>query len=235
MIPDSLGAFLAFLGLVAPGLTLNLMLERRRPRQNGTAFREASTIALASLVFTLIAVGLLALLRAARPSYVPDVSKWISQGSSYAAAHWGIISASILLEVIIACGLAALCGWFVTRNSTASISGVGAWYQILRSDRPPGTRPWIHLRLDDETEFWGYLRHYTPDDSADVREIVLGGTTLAWRPKGQGTRSAIGDKWDSVCINAERIQYMRVIYMSLAGDMLFSRKPEDAPDGRPRA
>jgi hypothetical protein len=234
MIPDSLGAFVAFLGLVAPGLTLDLVLERRRPHRDSTAFREASTIALASLIFTLAATGLLAALRLACPKLVPDAPRWISKGSAYVAGHFGIVSLSIFLEVAIACGLAAAWGWFITRKSTASISNVGAWYQILRDERPPGTRPWVHLHLDDETQFWGYLRHYTTDDSADVREIVLGGKTLAWRLKDDTARSPIGGDWDAVCINADRIQYMRVIYRSLSDGAILGRRTADHPGGEPR-
>jgi Family of unknown function (DUF6338) len=234
MIPDSFGAFAAFLGLVAPGLVLDLVLERRLPRRNGTSFREASTIALASLIFTLISILLLAALRTNHSMVILDAPQWIKGGKNYLADHFSIVILSALLEVLIACSLAALSAWFITRKSTASMSNVGTWYQILRNERPPGTRPWVHLHLDDETDFWGYLRHYTTDDSADVREIVLGGNSLAWRRKNDEARSPIGGSWDSVCINADRIQYMRVIYRSLSDENLLGRKTEEHPHGEPR-
>jgi hypothetical protein len=235
MIPDSLGAFAAFLGLVAPGLILSLVLERRLPRRSATAFREASTIALASLIFTLISVLILAALRTNHSSAILDGPQWIKGGNTYLTSHFTVVATSIFLEVAISCLLAALWGWYITRNSTASMSNVGTWYQILRHERPADTRPWVHLRLDDETDFWGYLRHYTTDDSADVREIVLGGTTLAWRRKDDDARSTIGENWDSVCINADRIQYMRVIYRSNSDARFLGRKSSEYPDGEPRS
>lgn len=183
MIPDTFGALLAFLGLIAPGITFDLLLERRRPRQESTTFREINRVALASLSFTLAAVAFLGLLRLAAPVVVPDVPQWIVQGNRYISDHPDTVFAGIGLDVFLACTLAALAGWFLTRKSAAAISSVGAWYQILRREQPPNTRPWIHVQLEDETEFWGYLRHYTPDDSAQVREIVLGGATLQWRPQ----------------------------------------------------
>jgi|ERR1035438_435144 hypothetical protein len=234
MIPDTLGALLAFLGLVAPGITFYLVLERRRPRQSSTTFREVSLVALASLGLTLAAVSLLALIHGVAPAVVPDVQEWIRQGNRYIADHPGTVFAGIGLDVIVACALGVAAGWLITRKSTASISGAGSWYQILRKEQPPGTRPWIHVRLEDETEFWGYLRHYTPDDSANVREIVLGGTTLSWRRKGDTGRSSIGHSWDAVCLNADRIQYMRVIYKSVSDGTLRGRRTKESPTGEPR-
>jgi hypothetical protein len=235
MIPDTFGGVLAFLALVAPGITFYLVLERRRPHQENTPFREVSQIALASLVFTLASVACLLLLHEVAPAVVPDISMWIRQGNRYTADHPATVFAGISLDVIAACAFGAGSAWFIARRSDASISKVGTWYQVLRQERPPGTRPWLHIRLEDETEFWGYLRHYTPDDSANVREIVLGGTTVAWRRKGDTARSSIGDSWDAVCINADRIQYMRVIYRSVSDGTLFGRKTEDSPGGKPRS
>lgn len=235
MIPNTFGGLLAFLGLVAPGITFYLVLERRSPHQESSAFREISTVALASLVFTLAAVGCLLLLHSVAPAAVPDISNWIRQGNRYFADHPSTVLLGLALDVIVACAFGAGCAWLATRKSEADISNVGAWYRVLRQERPRGTRPWLHIRLDDETEFWGYLRHYTPDDSADVREIVLGGTTLAWRRKEDRARSSIGDNWDAICINADRIQYIRVIYKSAVDGTLYGRKTKDSPHGKPRS
>jgi hypothetical protein len=234
MIPNTFGALLAFLGLVAPGITFYLVLERRHPHQNSTTFREVSSVALASLCFTLIAVAFLAVLHVVVPAIVPDLPQWISLGNRYIVKHPSAVFVGVGLEVILACAFGAVGGWLVTRKSAASMSNSGAWYQILRQEQPPGTRPWIHVRLEDETEFWGYLRHYTPDDSAGVREIVLGGTTLVWRRKDDAARSSIGRNWDAICLNADRIQYMRVIYKSVSDGTLFGRRTKDAPSGEPR-
>jgi Family of unknown function (DUF6338) len=231
VIPDTFGGVLAFLALVAPGITFYLV----RPHQENTSFREASQIALSSLVFSLASIMCLLLLHEFVPGIIPNISMWIRQGNGYVADHPGAVFVGIGLDVFVACAFGAGSAWLITRKSKASISNVGTWYQVLRQERPPGTRPWLHVRLEDETEFWGYLRHYTPDDSAGVREIVLGGTTVVWRRKGDSSRSPIGDSWDAVCINANRIQYIRVIYRSVSDGTLFGRRTEDFPRGRPRS
>jgi hypothetical protein len=235
MIPDTFGGVLAFLAFVAPGITFYLVQERRRPHQENSSFREVSQIALASLVFTLASISCLILLHRYASTVVPDISMWIRQGNRYVADHPAAVFAGIGLDVIAACVFGAGSAWLITRNSGASISNVGAWHRILREESPPGTRPWLHIRLEDETEFWGYLRHYTPDDSANVREIVLGGTTVMWRRKGEDARSSIGDNWDAVCLSANRIQYIRVIYRSVSDDTLFGRRTKTFPRGRQRS
>jgi len=234
VIPSTFGALLAFLGLVAPGITFALVTERRRPRQSSTAFREVSQLALASLGFTLVAIALLALLRLVAQGAVPDVPQWITQGNRYLSRHPGAVFGGLGLEVVAACGLAALAAWFVTRKAEGTVSRFGPWYQVLWDDRPHHAHTWVHLRLDDETEFWGYVRHFSPDEQADAREIVLGGTKMLWRPKGDTDPSPIGEKWDAVCVNADRIQYMRVIYSDDGGDMWFGRKTRTRPGGEPR-
>jgi Family of unknown function (DUF6338) len=234
VIPSTFGALLAFLGLVAPGITFDLVTERRRPRQSSTAFREISRVALASLGFTLVAAGLLGLLRLAAPPAVPDIPQWITQGNRYIARHPAAVVTGLGLEVVVACALAVLGSWLFVRKSEGNISNYGAWYTVLRDDRPPDARAWVHLCLDDETQFWGYMRHYTPEDSAPVREIVLGGDTLMWRRKGDDARSLMGDNWDAVCVNADHIRYLRVIYRYGAGNVLYGRKTKSGGVPAPR-
>jgi hypothetical protein len=234
VIPSTFGALLAFLGLVAPGITFDLVTERRRPRQDNTAFREISRVALASLGFTLATAALLGLLRLAAPPAVPDIPQWITQGNRYIARHPAAVFSGLGLEVVVACALAALASLLLVRRSEASISNYGAWYSVLRADRPPNSRAWVHLCLDDETQFWGYMRHYTPEDGAPVREIVLGGDTLMWRRKGDEARSLMGDNWDAVCVNADRIQYLRVIYRYGAGNVLYGRRTKSGGIPPPR-
>lgn len=239
MIPDGVATLFAFFGLVAPGLVLQLVTERREPRPDETAFREASRVALSSVVFTAISLLVLIGLYAVVPDAFPDLVAWESEGWAYVAHHPLAVLATLLSSVGLACGLAALAGWWLTRGSTATLTAHGAWYQTLRVERPDNTRPWVHLRLKDDAEFWGHLRHYTEDDAAPVREIVLGGPALAWKPRGsQEPPERIGDKWDAVAANAEDVVLLRIAYQELTESgspprfRLRGRRSKDEPAGR---
>jgi Family of unknown function (DUF6338) len=83
MIPETFAALYAFLGLVAPGLIYQILREKRRPAVDETAFREASRIALTSLVFTTVATLLMTLLGVVAPGLFPDIAAWITTGKTY--------------------------------------------------------------------------------------------------------------------------------------------------------
>jgi hypothetical protein len=241
LIPDGVATLLTFFGLVAPGLVLQLVVEKRQPRQSETAFREASRVALSSVVFTVLSVSMVAAVRALWPTPFPSLVSWRSQGWAYVAAHPGLALWPLVAIVVVSCGLAVVAGWWTTKGSAASIANYGSWYQTLRVDpptKPHRTIPWLHIKMKDETQFWGHLRYYTDADDADVREIVLGGPTLEWQPKGADTPTVIGNNWDAAIANAEEIAFVRVVYQETARRgtppryHLRGRRTEADPSGR---
>ena len=198
MIPEEWVTLLTFLGLVAPGLVLQVVLEAASPRIEETTFREASRVALSNFGFTLAALILCALARWIVPNVFPDLIALQEDGWAYVAAHPAKVLWPLLAIPLVASGLAAASGLIFTRDLSSTLSAHGAWYQTLRLDRPEETVPWMHIRLKDDAEYWGHLRHYTEDDSADVREIVLGGRALACRSRQSPPNSkpeVIGNKW----------------------------------------
>jgi hypothetical protein len=64
VIPSTTAALVGFLFFVAPGLVWELTRERREPPREGSTFRDASRVALASVVFTTAGVGIIAIGRA---------------------------------------------------------------------------------------------------------------------------------------------------------------------------
>jgi hypothetical protein len=59
--------------------------------------------------------------------------------------------------------------------------------------------------------------------------IVLGGSTLRGRLKGESSDSLIGGKWDAVCINADEIVSIRVVYVEKGQRK--RRRTKTNPDG----
>src|SRR6476620_7509987 len=101
MIPETLGAILVFLAFIAPGLSFELLRERRRPSIEETAFREASRIALTSVLFSGCALVLLGVIRAVHTSWLVDPGAWLVGGNAYAAAHLPAVGLSVALLLLL--------------------------------------------------------------------------------------------------------------------------------------
>ncbi|WP_143263180.1 DUF6338 family protein, partial [Amycolatopsis pretoriensis] len=211
----------AFLALVAPGIVFELRRERHWARRTETAFREAARVALGSLTFTMAAVLVLAALRAVSGGRLfLDTEAWLSTGETYARQHLTLIVVSVAVELALACGLAAAFDLVLGRygRERASVRQWSAWMEALRLDRPSGTRPWLHVLLDDGSSFFGYLRSYTPSGPMADRELVIEGESLTYqgKPLGGGDefeKKVIGDTWHRVVLPGSKISYLRVCYI----------------------
>lgn len=221
MIPQTMGALAAFLALVAPGIVFELRRERRRARRAETAFREAARVALGSLVFTMSSVLVLTASQAVSGGKLfLDAEAWLSAGDAYARQHLTLIVLTFAVELALACGLAVAFDLVLGRygRERASVRQWSAWMEALRLDRPSGTRPWLHVVLDDGSSFFGYLRSYTPSGPMAERELVLEGESLTYqgKPLGGGTefeKKVIGDTWHRVVLAGSKITYVRVCYI----------------------
>ena len=142
----------------------------------------------------------------------------------------------VLFVPLLASVFAVGAAWALTSGKRAVIKSHGVWYQTLREERPRSEGEefsvWLHLKLKDETEYWGVMRSYTEDDSNPVREIVLGGESLFWQPKSATSPQEIGAGWDAVVVNAEEIMFIRLAYQDEEGNLLGRTTPND-PRGRP--
>jgi hypothetical protein len=227
VIPQTLGALAAFLALVAPGIVFELLRERRRGRHQETAFREASRVALGSLVFTLLSLlvltGLQGLASLAGWRLFPSPAAWLAQGEAYARDHLTLIVVSVAVELALACAFAV--GYDELRarrrGERATVQQRSAWAQALRVDRPRGTRAWAHALLENGTSFYGYVRSYTPSGPLAERELVLEGDALTF--EDDSGQKVIGETWRRVVIPGSKITYLRVTYLdAVTGDPLTS-------------
>jgi Family of unknown function (DUF6338) len=222
VIPDSAAALLALLGLVAPGLVYQSRRERRRPPAVESAFREASRVALTSLVFTVTATTVL-VIAASSWSALPDVSTWLRDPAAYLPDNYTKVGLFLLLELVLACSLAIAFEAVTGGGLRGNILAGSLWYGVLRRDVPAAaTRVWLWIVTKDGTELKGPLRGYTPGESDEVREISIGGAPiLRLRPKANATTGwETLDQWDSVVISASEIKYFLVIYLDADGKLL---------------
>jgi hypothetical protein len=241
LVPQTLGALGAFLTLVAPGIVFELLRERRRVRRTESAFREASRVALGSLVFSLLAsvvlIGVHALFRSLFAANVLiDLDRFAANGASYARQHVGSIAFSVLAELALACAFAVLVDFLLARrgHETRSVQPETAWRVVFRTDRPKDSVPWVHVHLEDGSSFFGFLRTHTASGDPDDREIVLEGAELTYLGKPLGGEDAveetvIGGRWDRVVIPASRVKYLRVQYRDVTtGRRVIPRRPRPA-------
>jgi hypothetical protein len=153
MIPTTLAAIIGFLGLVV----FELLREHRRHTSQESAYREASRVALMSLVFTLMACGAPTVVAALEPRWVPSVGSWLTCGSAYTKENYALILRMTALEVGKDCALAYLADFLLTSLAPgrSNISKTRVWFQALRADVPKNFAPWVHAKLSEGTEIWG--------------------------------------------------------------------------------
>lgn len=237
MIPTTTAQLFLFLALVAPGLYYELLRERRRPVIGESSFREASRIALASVLFDGAAVAVLAIVRAIQPAWMPDPRSWLAHPTLYVRAHYALISWTVLAGLALAFGFATLADQ-LNRKQRGNIHPQGMWFQLFRTDRPPKTVPWVSLRLTDGTEIAGFLAYFVPADDPALREIALRpnvhGTGLQLRKAGQQAIERL-DKWSSIVVRGDQISYFKVEYRTAAPRTHVRRRWLSRRDGGPDA
>jgi hypothetical protein len=216
MIPESFAALAAFLTLVAPGVTFELLREKRRPTIEETAFREASRIALTSLVFTVGAGAVLALVWALGGRFLVDLGDWLSRGQAYASEHLARVGLTLVLQLGLAVGMAVLTDLAFRASARGNIVPGSIWFQMFRQRCPDRAAPWVHLRLTDETEVWGYVGDYTPEQKLENRELTLTGPGLEYRRKGADEAQPL-DRWAYLAVRGDEVTWLKVSYVSLDG------------------
>lgn len=228
MIPETLGALLAFGAFIVPGLAFELLRERRRPVIEETAFREASRIALTSILFTSAAVVVVSGIRAVNSTWIIDPAQWLREGQAYPQNNLFLVAATLILVMAVSTLFALVVDWFFRRSVPGRIVPGSIWYSVFRHHRPEGAKPWVHLRLSDDTEVWGFAGDYTPDHSLENRELLVEGPKLQYRRKGKDVNTLLTN-WSFLSVRGDEITWMKVQYVKDGKD---SGDPEILPAKR---
>jgi hypothetical protein len=211
VILQGAAAVIVVLLLVAPGLTWVLAGERPRPAAGSSNFREWARVALASVIFSALALGAVALVRALRPSAMPDPGQWFDskEHPQYAARHYTLITRAVVLEVAIACGLAAVIQFVRTLRMPSFLrrlarpgSRFGTWVRRLRPPRrviqrstlwtivhtsgaAPELVPMLSVKMQDGTTWSGDISAVGHFDSRADTDIALEGEIKVARRDGE--------------------------------------------------
>jgi hypothetical protein len=212
MIPQTLAAVVAFLFLVAPGLTYELLRERQLPSRAESGFREASRVALASLIFSVAAVLILCLARTRTPHLLPDPRVWFQLGKEYVRRNYTVVSATALAELIIACGLALVTATYLQRRHPAGkIAHVSAWFNVMREWRLPDEEVIAMVTIDDGDRYVGLVKSYSPELQIADRELVLQGP-IVYQALGNSDPVQLGHQWAFIVIPASSIKHLALAY-----------------------
>ena len=236
MIPETSGAFLALLGLIAPGLTFVMRRERRQPAEKETAFREVSHVALTSLAFTVLALAVLVPMSLA-VSWLPDIGDWLANPSTYLAEHYLLVGLFTLLLLILSCGFALIFEELTGRDQEQSLTTWGVWYHVLNRTKPEGTyRVWLWVTTKDGTQFKGPLRAYTPEEDTHMRDLALGGSPMSKLSPGADPMTGWVDlkPIDAVVISGAQLSHVTVEYLSHDGRSLSAAPPPRPKSWLPR-
>ncbi|WP_367131595.1 DUF6338 family protein [Saccharothrix sp. HUAS TT1] len=239
MIPQSFGAFVVFLGLVAPGILFELLRSRHRLNSSESAFREIARIAIASLSFTVAALTVMTLARIWLPSLVVDVGAWVRDGNRYVQENFKLIAVNGLVGLLLACGLATVWHFCLSKKSgSGTLSAQSLWFQSFHLARPVGTSTWVRVQLNDGTTFFGMVKAYTAGGKFDEREILLEGVHLTRiDPPVQGGDPRVvevGSQWEGVIIRGAEIRHITYHYVDdTTGERKFSNRYEELLEENP--
>jgi hypothetical protein len=234
MVPQSLATLYALLALVTPGLTCQLVSERTRPSREESTFREASVVAVTSLVFSTLSVLILAAISKVRPSWFVDLVEWLDLGDGYASDHLWLVARSVGTEVLLAVLLAASSAWLLSllpASSKSSIAKASVWYQSLKGDKPKDKASWVMAELADGTRIWGYVHFFTIQDLGNDRDISFMGPGLNVQRPGEAA-PAEETYYKYVVVSAEQIRLLKVAHESRAKDRRQGSFPQPPGKGQ---
>jgi hypothetical protein len=230
LVPDTAAALGVFLLLVAPGITYQLLRAGSRPESATSPFREASVVALTSLLFSGAAVAVLAVARAAWPDWLPDPGRWLRDGSGYLNEHYRLVARGALLALGLSLLLAfaahrALDAAATTgrwRRATATVLGKGrrleavsVWFRLFHVDYRRGEHVYVTVETTTGDVYTGYVVAYTVDDKAPhERELVLG-PPLTLRRDGEELPLA---PWQRVVLPGSQIASVLVSYVTATAE-----------------
>jgi hypothetical protein len=209
--PDGWSAALAFLLFVAPGIVFDLLSRRRRVEVDESAFREASRIALWSLLFSLPASAIVVYI-STRVHRVTRVAGRLASGDVVPISADGLTILLVMLaELVLACGIAGITHLVLSRRSkSCDIRLVSAWTKAFRFDRPADHDVYVRAKLTSGSVWTGRVVSFTPDLELENRELVLA-PPLFSRGK-TGDLTPLSPDYHRVVLPASQIASLNVAY-----------------------
>jgi len=210
VVPGSWLSVLFFVLLVAPGLLFELLSERRRAGVPESAFREISRVVLASLGFSGLALGILAIVRAVHPAWMPSPAMLFGSPGTYLARHYGFVLWALVAEGLLALGAVGLAHLALARIQGAAIRPVSTWRQVFRRDCPEGCDVFVRVRLSNGIVYAGAVAAFTTDPGDDGGDLVLAPPMFS--KLGDGELKPVPPIYQRVVIPRSAVEVLSVEY-----------------------
>jgi Family of unknown function (DUF6338) len=210
VVPSTWLSVLFFVVLIAPGLLFDLLAARRRVGAPESAFREASRVVLASVVFSVLGLAVVGLVRTLQPSWMPDPDRLVADPHQYWVEHYRLLLAALLVTGSVALGAAVLAHWLLGRKFGSGLRTLSTWRKVFRQELPAGTAAHVRVRLTNGTVFTGKLAGYSADLELVDREIVLAPPLFSKRSGKELT--ALPVEWQRVILPASSVESITVQY-----------------------
>lgn len=201
--------------LLVPGFVYSTQRRRRVVQGRLSPLFETASLVTVAVFTNAIALGFFALVHAIVKPHTPDVSRMLSDGSSYIYPRAGYVSAWAFGVLLVSCLVAYFAGarpGFLRRlggSVTPAIVDTSIWYQVF-GEVPETNRIFLGVDLDDDSYLSGFLDWYSTEekDVAD-RDLVLATPITLIR---NGDTEVVG--FPRVIISARRIRRMYVSYIA---------------------
>ena len=220
-MPNSLLGLLIFVVLLAPGFTYSSYRSRSRPVEKPSALQELTGIALRSVAYNGLVIGLFAVARTVAPTHTPNVGQLIRNPEQYLKEHYGELAVWATGLLVFACLLALLAALVASKKNLSPPTwlgwlfpkgGVGkepAWWVLFEAN--PEDQVYAGCTLEDGTYLGGWVNSYSPDsDETADRELTLAGP-ITFRGPDDDEPSDPGVS--AVSISARRLSYLSVTYL----------------------
>ena len=149
MVPETLGAVVALLLLVGPGLAFSAVRERRRPVGGPSTFREVSEAALIGLLCSFGTLALLWIAGALVGRGFPDPGAWLVEGFRYVASHLGTVAWFVGAWAALSTAAAVIVAWRLFKDGGRIEPRTNSWFELFAGQIivPPGAEPMVRVRL----------------------------------------------------------------------------------------
>lgn len=217
MVPDTFGAVVTFLLLVAPGVLWESFRKRRQPQADRSSFREISDVVLFSAGFSVAASLMVVAVSAAfAPAALDDLESFLAKGPEGSDVSPLFVGGFLVWEGVLALLLVALADVSVGERvyGRPTLFQRSLWVQLFRENVTDERAAVATVSLIDGSALRGPVAYFSVDDQLDQRELGLAAPITRFHESGGGGRQLLGAQF--VMIPIGQIRDIEVVYVTTA-------------------